>query len=550
LWSILFSALLFPCVSKVFNLTIKYDVIVVGSGPAGVSSAYPLLKAGLSVLMVDGGNQPISKPPTLDFLSWRTTDHRQSDLIIGNNFYSLKSLNGGSPKLRIPGFEYVFKDYLEFNRIENKGYSITGSLAAGGLSNAWGSGVACLSQAELENFPFPSSELNLSYESIARRIGLSGRSHDDLQIYHGVDMWAKAPIQIDSIHEYLFAKYQKKMSKNLDAQFSMGRTRLATLSENLADRKACSLCGNCLWGCSSGSIYSAADEISNLKSYENFRYLPGFRVQEIIPNLKLPVIEGIHLKDGVHQRFEAGKIFLAAGTIASSGLAFKALNLFKEVSILSCPTAAFMVWVPRFLGKPREVGFGSGQLAFRLRLDMGNLHAYGATFSTLGIPVSEFLSKVPMRAPFGLTMLRNLLSSCIVGNLFLPGNLGGGKIQLTEKGALVVRHEPNSEVKGLTKEAKSILARGYRKIGGVLLPGSFTIGNPGGDIHYAGTMPMRMNPSRGETDRNGELIGLAGVHVVDGACLPILTEKPHTFTIMANADRIGRYVADEFQLQK
>ena len=128
-----------------------------------------------------------------------------------------------------------------------------------------------------------------------------------------------------------------------------------------------------------------------------------------------------------------------------------------------------MVWVPRFLGKPREVGFGSGQLAFRLRLDMGNLHAYGATFSTLGIPVSEFLSKVPMRAPFGLTMLRNLLSSCIVGNLFLPGNLGGGKIQLTEKGALVVRHEPNSEVKGLTKEAKSILARGYRKIGGVLL---------------------------------------------------------------------------------
>ena len=37
--------------------------------------------------------------------------------------------------------------------------------------------------------------------------------------------------------------------------------------------------------------------------------------------------------------------------------------------------------------------------------------------------------------------------------------------------------------------------------------------------------------------------GLEGVHVVDGACLPSLTEKSHTLTIMANADRIGRNLA-------
>ena len=155
-----------------------------------------------------------------------------------------------------------------------------------------------------------------------------------------------------------------------------------------------------------------------------------------------------------------------------------------------------------------------------------------------------------MKAPYGLTMLRNLLSSCIVGNLFLPGHLGGGKIQLNQKGALIARNEPNSKVMDLVLESKSILAKGYRKIGGVLLPGSFTIGNPGGDIHYAGTMPMRVNPALGESDRNGELMGLPGVHVVDGASLSSLTEKPHTFTIMANADRIARCVVDEFHLNK
>ena len=531
-------------------MTVKFDVIIVGSGPAGVSSAFPLLEGGLSVLMVDGGNQPTIQPPDLDFLSWRSTDHDQSRLMLGKKFYSLKPGIGGSPKMRVPGLEFVFKDYLDFNRITNEGYATVGSLAAGGLSNAWGSGVACLSDDELKEFPFPSFEIKKSYAQIANRIGISGLSNDDLQSYHGVDKWAQKPIELDSIHKHLFSSYQERLAGNSDAQFHLGRTRLATLSEDLGGRKACSLSGNCLWGCSNKSIYSASDEIAALKSYKNFKYLSGFRVQSVSSHHDSSFIEGAHLSTKSHERFEAKKIFLAAGTIGSTALALKALNFFKEVSILSCPTAAFMIWVPRFLGKPREVGFGSGQLAFRLKLGVDNFFAYGATFSTLGIPVSEFLGKVPMKAPFGLSMLKNLLSSCIVGNLFLPGHLGGGKIQITEKGALIARHKPNPMVMGLAQEAKSILARGYRKIGGVLLPGSFTIGNPGGDIHYAGTMPMRLNPAIGETNRNGELMGLAGVHIVDGACLPILTEKPHTFTIMANADRIGRFVVDEFQAGK
>jgi choline dehydrogenase-like flavoprotein len=32
---------------------------------------------------------------------------------------------------------------------------------------------------------------------------------------------------------------------------------------------------------------------------------------------------------------------------------------------------------------------------------------------------------------------------------------------------------------------------------------------------------------------------LPGVHVVDGAVLPVLPAKAHTLTIMANADRIA-----------
>jgi choline dehydrogenase-like flavoprotein len=77
----------------------------------------------------------------------------------------------------------------------------------------------------------------------------------------------------------------------------------------------------------------------------------------------------------------------------------------------------------------------------------------------------------------------------------------------------------------------------------VLLPGSFTVGRPGGDIHYSGTFPMRKSPSLGETSQLGEVKELEGIFVVDGACLPTLSEKSHTLTIMANADRIGKQIA-------
>ena len=73
----------------------------------------------------------------------------------------------------------------------------------------------------------------------------------------------------------------------------------------------------------------------------------------------------------------------------------------------------------------------------------------------------------------------------------------------------------------------------------ILLPGSYTVGLPGGDIHYAGTLPMRDRPVLGETSSLGEVEGIDGVYVVDGACLPALPAKSHTLTIMANADRIG-----------
>ena len=52
-------------------MTPEFDVIIVGSGPAGTSAAYPLVQAGLRVLMVDAASTaaPRLAPTTLRWAS-------------------------------------------------------------------------------------------------------------------------------------------------------------------------------------------------------------------------------------------------------------------------------------------------------------------------------------------------------------------------------------------------------------------------------------------------------------------------------------------------
>jgi hypothetical protein len=240
----------------------------------------------------------------------------------------------------------------------------------------------------------------------------------------------------------------------------------------------------------------------------------------------------------------ARKVLLAAGTLATTRIALCALELREKIRLLSCPTAAFMLWLPRYLGRSNEPGFALGQHSFALHLRGGNT-AFGSTFSTTGIPVTEFLRAVPLRRRYGVDLLHVLLSSCIVGNVFLPGRLSNAEVILQSDDSLKVTGSYSVLVAEVFAEVRKALRWSYLHMGALMLQRSFTVGRPGSDIHYAGTLPMRRNPARGETDAYGAVAGLMDLHIVDGACLSSLSEKSHTLTIMANADRIAHHLLQD-----
>jgi len=523
-------------------MSTDFDVIIIGSGPAGVSVAYPLLEAGFKVLMVDGGGEPDVELPSSKFLDERSKNNEQWKWFVGEDFHALKMMDAVSPKLRTPTNRFVFSKFNERQYVDAENFVAVGSLSKGGLSNAWGCGVARLSAHELSDFPFEESEIIQSYETVTRRVGVSGANSDALSNYFGLDEWSQPPVLLDHLHQSIYNHYSKSASKLSTLGFKMGRSRVAVISQDLGERNGCDNLGNCLWGCSRKSLYSSADELTSLFEFENFSYKKGFIVEDFFKDKCEIIVDGSDEKN--NETIKAKKVILAAGTLATTRLTLKALKLDKTLNLQSSPTAAFLLWLPKKLGHKRENSFGLGQLSFSLKLSQ-QVSAFGSTFSTTGIPATEFVRHMPLGKRFSIDLLRHLLSSCLVGNVFLPGHLSTTSVSLDKNAKLKVIGGYKESVSGLFAESLKVLRKSYFKLGGIILPTSFTQGLPGGDVHYASTLPMRKSPTVGETDKNGELAELSGVYVVDGSCLTTLGEKSHTLTIMANADRIGRYIANE-----
>jgi choline dehydrogenase-like flavoprotein len=517
----------------------EFDVVIVGSGPAGVSAAVPLVEAGLRVLMVDGGAQPRVQPPETPYLEARRQSTDQWRWMVGPDFHALRHQDALSPKLRVPAHQHVFQGFQLANRIEDRGFVALGSLATGGLSNAWGCGVARFSDSELAAFPCPTADMLASYERVCRRIGVSGAAADDLSDYMGLDAWSTPPLPLDRLHRSLLERYTARAERS--ETFRLGHARSAVLTADQGERGACNLCGNCLWGCRRRSLYSAAEELPWLQRAPNFLLRSGFVVEAVGSGHGAAWVGGRN-EAGLPEQLSASRVLLAAGALATTGLALRALGLTTPVRLMHCPMAVFLLWLPGFLGEAPQAGFGLGQLSFVQALD-ADTRAFGSLFTTTGLTLSEFARHMPLGRRYALDVLRGLLPSCVVGNAFLPGRLSSASVSLQPDGTLLAAGEPQQEALATMRQLHTRLRSSFARLGGVLLPGSFSVGRPGGDLHYAASLPMRASPGAGETDGTGELAGLPRVHVIDGASLPVLPEKFHALTIMANADRIARGLA-------
>src|SRR5690348_284406 len=116
-------------------------VYVIGSGPAGVSVAYALLKRGAEVTMLDTGLDLESERARLiDAFSYRPPNewsHASLSTLKG----SLTCDGSVMPRKLSYGSDFPYRDAEGGMSVVQSGVEVVSSCARGGLSNVWGSAV-------------------------------------------------------------------------------------------------------------------------------------------------------------------------------------------------------------------------------------------------------------------------------------------------------------------------------------------------------------------------------------------------------------------------
>ena len=210
----------------------------------------------------------------------------------------------------------MFEDFARVYDVQTDNFELIGSLAHGGLSNAWGAGVAEWTK-ELDDWPAEARSTRDWYRAIAERIGVSGPQDDELTPHVSPTIPLQPPVPVGSPANLLV---RAATGTRGDASLLIGGVRHAVLTQPIGARRACDSTGTCMTGCPVGAIYTSQMDLEGLGSRDSFELRSRTTVVRIGQEGARPyvevVLEGIGL-----DRLYAKRVLVAAGPPASTALA-------------------------------------------------------------------------------------------------------------------------------------------------------------------------------------------------------------------------------------
>jgi len=512
-------------------------VAIIGSGPAGMSAALPLVEAGIPVLMLEAGNILAEEAPQGHIAALRQ-DPAYRQVRFGTPPVIPESAVAESPKLSTPKAQRVMAGASARLGLHGDGFTLVAGAAAGGLSSIWGAAVAAFDATDLQGTALSPAELAKSYRTVAERVGLTGSDSDDLAAFYG------ASLPLDG--ELPGAPALRRLAHvPSGGKLHIGRARNAVLGQAREARAACNGCGLCLWGCSRGAIYSADMELARLRRHAHFEWRQNLAVE----SMRRDPEGGWQLRTG-EGTLAATQVLLAAGAISTTRLVLELKQLQdRAVRVFSNPVASMAFLAPAQLvarpGSGKPWSFALAQAGWMMELPGGD-YATGFFYTADTLPVTALAAELPLSRPAALRLSAYLAPALILATLYLSGRHSRHSAALERDGRLKVSGGLADSAGPAFRQAARGLAKALTSAGLYAVPGSLRIAPPGTDVHYAGSLPMGAEGPLG-TGADGALNGEPGLYVVDGAALPVLPAKPLTLTIMANADRIGRRLAEAWK---
>lgn len=537
-------------------MTRPFDAIVVGSGPSGAQAACRLVDSGLQVALVDIGNtdnEYAHLVPDASFSEIRQADPDQRIYFLGKNEEGIPSGSIGVAAQLTPPRQYVVRDNERWLRRRSETFDSIESVALGGLGAAWGAGCFTYDRDELDKAGLDDDEMQPHYETVAERIGVSGPQQGSFARRACRLPNLLPPLEIDSNAESILAGYEKKSESLNRRGLFMGRTPLAVLSRDYKGRQANPYFDMDFWSDSRGSVYRPQYTIEELKRRDNFIHIP----RSLVVRFTESPVEGaqvyIQNVDTEQQhRLSCRRLVLAAGALGSARIALRSLEQYNvEVPVLSNPYSYLVCVNLRMLGRAaRDRRHSLAQLSILLDDRPGSGESISAQiFSYRSLLLFRLVQQMPLPVWAGLQAARILVSSlAIVGVHHADSSSPLRRAALrreSERDCLEINYLREEERLASERSRRAKLAEHLIGLGCVPLrsiPMRY-----GSSIHYAGTLPVSAEDRPLTTTPQGRLRGTQNVFVADGSVLAFLPAKGLTFTIMANADRIAKGIAEQLR---
>jgi hypothetical protein len=527
-----------------------WDVIVVGSGASAVHAAWPLVEDGREVLMLDVGHEDAAYRqiiPELPFAELRRTDAQQHRYFLGERFEGIPlGLLGSGPQLTPPR-HYVLKQEVDapcLAPVIASQFDAIESLALGGLAGAWGAGCFSFLDSELRRAGLDPAQIRPHYEKVARRIGVSA-GDDDLGPLFGT-LEARMPgLELDSNAERIYERYRRQRDSFISRGTYVGRTPLAVLSQPLGERRPQSYGDMDFWSNCGGCVYRAALSVRELRKRPNFCYHRPYLVERFQEKAGQVVACARSLIDNSAETFSARRLILAAGALGTTRIVLRSLEKYDEAVPLTCNPHSYVpsIHLPA-IGMPQKQRRHSlAQLTLVFDATGTREHLVQAqAFSYRSLMLFRLLNQSSLALREALLMMRALAPYLVIWLInhedaqsesrvcrLRRDQAGNDRLEISYS-----RSTPEEAIQSF-EEAK--IRDAIRMLG--CLPLKTVRSRHGASIHYGSQLPMSDEDKPLTTERSGRLRGTEAVFIADGAALAYLPAKGLTFTLMANADRIG-----------
>jgi choline dehydrogenase-like flavoprotein len=503
--------------------------LVIGSGPSGVAVASALLARGRQVLMLDGGRTlEAHRAAARDALAAQAPEGwKQADRAA----WQAPQYATPAGQVRRYGSDFAMMPAADTFAEVPGDFALRATLAAGGLSNLWGSAVLLYRAADMAGWPVTETDLAPHYRAVADFMPVSGRQ-DDLQgLFPVFPMQGRTGLDPSPQGGVLLDRFSRAKVGLAAAGMVAGQSRQAVAS-------GCRGCGMCLHGCPWGLIWSARSMVEKLRGHPGFSYRAGAIVTTFAETVK-----GVTLTLAGGETLSGSRAFIAAGVLGTARILL-ASQPTRQSLILRDSQHGFLPtlhgWRPPC--RPDRGAFHTLPQAF-LELDdraISPFLIHSQIYSWNEFYERDLIASYGHRLPGSAPLWRALARRLIVAQIFLHSDHSAHvTLGLGRGGNLTAKAERNPQTHLVFTAAATAIARGLRMAGLAPLTFARRMGPVGSSFHAGATVPMQSAPSPQGSDIFGRPSGLARVHLVDASVLPAIPATTITFPVMANAHRIG-----------